>query len=173
MPTEAFNPRRELTSSTLQALISNGMEEDRAIIQIAQAIRDGRLPVHFVGRTTMLRSEIQSIDWGTIDVRNSTIRYKSADVLSWQNLKGGKGVPAQIEVDVSIREQLWPRDQVKHKRFTDDDTLVKEGVQGIASGRWANVYQAALELALSAQGNATQKSKVDRLRRKIGRAVPD
>jgi hypothetical protein len=55
----------------------------------------------------------------------------------------------------------------KGKRYVGDDELVAEGVEGLRTHRWPNAYQAATKLAERARGPATQKSKADRLYRKI------
>jgi hypothetical protein len=54
----------------------------------------------------------------------------------------------------------------KYKRFTEDDDLVTEGVQGIRSGTWPNPLQAAMTLAARAKGSSLD-STITRLRKKI------
>jgi hypothetical protein len=58
----------------------------------------------------------------------------------------------------------------KYKRYTTDDDLVVEGVNGIRSGAWPNPLQAAQVLAPHAEGSS-HDSIVDRLRKKIGAAL--
>ncbi|MFZ2079179.1 MAG: hypothetical protein WAV38_21530 [Xanthobacteraceae bacterium] len=58
----------------------------------------------------------------------------------------------------------------QYKRYTTDDVLVVEGVNGIRSGTWSNPSQAAKALANRAEGSS-HDSTVDRLRKKIGAAL--
>jgi hypothetical protein len=58
----------------------------------------------------------------------------------------------------------------KYKRFTEDDNLVAEGVEGIRSVTWPNPSQAAMTLAARAKGN-TLNSTITRLRKKISAAL--
>jgi hypothetical protein len=60
----------------------------------------------------------------------------------------------------------------KYKRYTTDDDLVVEGVNGIRSRTWSNSLQAAKALAHRAKGSS-RDSTVDRLRKKIGAALED
>jgi hypothetical protein len=58
----------------------------------------------------------------------------------------------------------------KYKRYTTDDDLVVEGVNGVRSRTWSNPLQAAKALADRAEGSS-HDSTVDRLRKKIGAAL--
>jgi hypothetical protein len=65
------------------------------------------------------------------------------------------------EDDREPREAIVP-----NRRFVSDEDLVREGIEGIRSGRWPNALQAATALGDRAEG-ASLKSIVDRLRKKI------
>jgi hypothetical protein len=164
----AFVSRRETLTAALQAVMqAAGLDRSAASRQIVQAIQQKQLKIYFVGLSTMRRSEWETIDWNSIDVERSTIRYKPRDAMSWEVLPGGAGIPAPIEIEISDRERLWVGG--KHKRYATDDDLVREGVDGIRLKRWPNPYQAAQALAPRAEGTS-EAAKVKRLRTKIAAA---
>jgi hypothetical protein len=62
------------------------------------------------------------------------------------------------------------KEPTPYKRYTTDDDLVVEGVNGVRSGVWSNSSQAAKALADRAEGSS-HDSTVHRLRKKIGAAL--
>jgi len=104
-----FKPRRESLTAAVQAIVKDtAFDEDEASRQLEQAIREGQLRVYFVGRSSLRRTEFESIDWNSINVRNSTINYKPHDAKNWAVLLGGPGMAMRAEIEIAERRRLWP-----------------------------------------------------------------
>jgi hypothetical protein len=85
------------------------------------------------------------------------------DVERWERL-----YPALAEPPPAPTKEPTPFE--KYKRYTTDDDLVVEGVNGIESRTWSNPLKAAKALADRAEGSS-HASTVDRLRKKIRKKI--
>jgi hypothetical protein len=75
--------------------------------------------------------------------------------------------PTPLAAKAKSRKPKQPR---MYKRFTKDDALVVEAIEGLNSKKYPNVWQAAQALAPRAEGSATAQAKAFRLNGKIGEA---
>jgi len=80
------------------------------------------------------------------------------------------GVRAQFEKEAGLKVDIEPDLPAKNSRFTEDDNLVCEAVQGLETRRWPNKHQAAIALAARAQGTS-ETAIVRRLEGKISKVL--
>ncbi len=137
-----------------------------AKIKLIEACEAGNVGAYWRGHYSQPWPPIARAEWKGADIevasstlvleksgeRRATVDIDRDDYEAWLNR-----ITAPVAIDLPA----------KGKRYVGDDELVAEGVEGLRTNRWPNAYQAALELAERARGPATEKSKADRLHRKI------
>ncbi|WP_143035618.1 hypothetical protein [Bradyrhizobium sp. Rc2d] len=91
----------------------------------------------------------------------SGARISEDDLLDWlaRNHAAGAAI-------TTVAPELSP-----HVRYTTDDELLAEMVQGLTEGRWPNKHQAAIAVAGRAEGSGTREATVRRLEGKVSKLL--
>ncbi|MCK1706128.1 hypothetical protein IVA86_33185 [Bradyrhizobium sp. 146] len=172
---------REALAMAQAGDIPNAQERVTRAVAEAGLVRPGALPrvvTAYALRVRVISSRTMvGMDWlqaPQLDFDKSEILCRSFMAGTQEQFEHPRPLhPALIELWAADVARLFPAaiDAGPHRRFSDDESLAREGAGGLDSGRWPNAHQAALELAKRADGNATFESKVRRIEGKISKIL--